>query len=371
MGGETSVALPSLLRAFALTPARASLLISIRFAGGVIAGLALLALGDRVSYRRVITWAATLVLVSAALLPFANAYVPIVIISSLRGPALTMLIATSNGALAGWFRRHPGKWSSRIHSLYGLGLILAPALGFAFLRLGLSWKIIWTIPAAIAIPMLYMTRRLPAGRKPRGAVSCDDCGSETASLPLSSWVLILGLAGITVGTEATIVGWTATYTALLPGRHIPAEFFSLAIAVGIFLGRRITSRVSVRTGSAPAHEASIAAISLLALVMLIIAGIRLVAAALLGFAMSAMYPLMVARLGIFAQRSAGRLYPAVELAASTGGTVIPLIVGIGSGYSTVLAFPLFLAAAGPVLLFFSFRLRAAHNQFRVNRGRAE
>lgn len=357
MGGETSVVLPRLVHLLNLSPTQAGVLISIRFFGGVASGIVLLILGDRYSFRRLFTVAVGLVLGSALLLPFAESYEGVLAVAAIRGPALTILIATSNGALAGWFHRHPGKWSARIHSLYGLGLIIAPAIGSLALSVDLSWKVVWFIPVVILLPMIYMIGRVPEGREPRGYVPCDDCDDDTDSLEIPEWLLIVGFAGFTVGTEASIVGWTPTYISMASSRLIAPELYSIFIAMGIFLGRRITSRVSVRTGSAWAHEISIGIILVMALLMTIIAGSTPIVAGLLGFAMSAMYPLLIARLGIFALRSNGRLYPVVELAAATGGTLLPLLVGMGSEYSPRLAFPVALLSSSVLLMVFSSLLR--------------
>ncbi len=355
LAGETAVVLPRLMVEMALSPSRASLLVSIRFAGGILTGIAMFLIGDRYSFRRIFAFSSILVVVSAILLPLAESFPLVLAVSALRGPTLTMYIVTANGALASWFRRHPGAWASRVHSLFGIGLILSPIVAFLAARLSLDWRVVWEFPGVLVVPLIALAGRIPEGRKQRGRTEPEvpERRADDQPLPATTWLLVILFAGITVGTEAVIIGWTPSYAALVGSGRLPSEAFGLFVAFGIFLGRRITSRVTVSVGPYRAHTLAIAFVGTLGLIMAFVPFARFPAATLLGFAMSAMYPLLIARIGAFAGRSGGKLYPVVELAASAGGTIIPAAVGVASERWHVTAYPLFLTGAAVGLVFLS------------------
>ncbi|MCF7928060.1 MAG: MFS transporter [Spirochaetales bacterium] len=364
LASEASVVLPSLIQEFSLDGTQAGYLVSVRFVGGILAGSFLFLLGDRIPFRRLLQGTAVIIFLSALLLPFASGYTMVMIISAVRGPTLTLLIATTNGALATWFHRKPGKWTTRVHSFFGVGLILAPVLGFLAVNLGLlGWRWVWAVPAVLAGMLWLSSLKVPAGRSPRGIVAQEEepvlpqAGEKGAQRSWSGlspalWLFILALAFFTVGTEALIVGWTPAYLAILSVDVYPPELAALFVAVGVFLGRQFLAPLSEKLGPPRIHTTAVVSIAGLSLVMLFVPLFRPWAAALLGFATAGLYTMMVARIGPLARRSKGRVFPAIELAASAGGTIAPGVVGFFTDRVPAAAFPLGLLAGTAALSFF-------------------
>ncbi|MFP4551494.1 MAG: MFS transporter [Spirochaetales bacterium] len=305
LASETAVILPALLMNQAFTPSQGGWLISVRFLGGSLSSIVMILLGARVSYRAYLGTAAALVVATSSLLPFAVGYPSLLVISFLRGTALTFLIAPTNGALSVWFSKSPGTWSSRVHSAFGIGLILAPAVGFLVVTVGLAWQAVWIAMGMISIGLLFVARRAPAGREPRGLVAgrvVDQplAGSATKRgarrLVARFWILPVLIAMFNVGVEGSIIGWVPSYVQLTGGAVWLGQFAGVLLAVGIVFGRALATRLSGRGKLLSVYHGSILAVIALALLLVTAGATRSYSAPLLGVAIAALYPSMIARL---------------------------------------------------------------------------
>ncbi len=393
LASETAVILPALLQNQGFSPTQGGWLISVRFLGGSLSSVSMILLGARVSYRAYLGAAAALVIATSAILPFATGYPSLLVISFFRGTALTFLIAPTNGALSVWFSKNPGMWSSRVHGAFGIGLILAPAIGFLVVTLGVAWQAVWITMGVVAIGLIFVATRAPAGRRARGLVAGPvvdqppaarppaggvayglvdqpPAGSAAKPRPRSQrlaarfWILPVLVATLNVGVEGSIIGWVPSYVQLTGGAVWLGQIAGVILAFGIVLGRALATRLTGRVRLVSVYHGSILTLIGLSLLLVFAGGIRPFSAPILGVAMAALYPSMISRFAARARLSEGRLYPVTELAATVGGTGLPALIGTLSERLPALAFPVTLIAASLVLLFLS-RLFDREEQHRI------
>jgi fucose permease len=161
------------------------------------------------------------------------------------------------------------------------------------------------------------------------------------------------IATLNVGVEGSIIGWVPSYVQLTGGAVWLGQIAGVLLALGIVFGRALATRLSGKLRLLRVYHGSILLVVTLAMVLTLVGAIRSFFAPLLGIAMAALYPSMIARFAARARRSEGRLYPVTELAATVGGTALPALIGAASERFPALAFPATLIAASLVLLFLS------------------
>lgn len=360
LASEAAVVLPSVSAALGLDAAQAGLLVSARFFGGIIAGTLMFVLRDRVAFRGYIVVGTILTAASVVLLPFAKSYAAAMAISLLRGPAMTFMVTTTNGALSSWFWRFAGRWSQRVHSFVGVGLIAAPVVGIAVELAGLPWQFVWAGPIVLVPFVLWAAARAPAGRHVRGVPAVTHETGPTGRVPAGALAIaaapcaLLGFAN--VGTEGVILGWTQTYIVSAGNVVLPDAAFTLAVALGILVGRAFAGRVADRLGLRNLYHILLGAIGALGLLIWFVPAARVPAALLLGLAMSGLYPLLMSRVGPLARATHGRLYPVMEIVGTLGGTALPALVGVLAVRSPTDGYPLVLLGGTAAMLLISLTL---------------
>ncbi len=375
LASETGVVLPELARAYGLSSNQQGLVVSVRFFGSVIAGIVLFFLGARVRYLTYLGGSAAFNLLTGVLLFFANSYETVLAVSFLRGACLTATITATNGALETWFTGERAGRSNRVHAFFGIGLVLAPLVALGAARVGLGWKAVWAGPAAGGIAVLAL---LPAavGSVTPPPRSDEDGERVEGSAPGSSRLVVVTvavavtMAFFNVGVEAVILGWTPTIlggygAGVASGSIGPAAVVSLVLSVGIFAGRRSASRLVGRVSPPRYYVASAALVAACGVVAAVIAGtaaapdrwLRVVLALCLGLSTSALYPVLVSRIGALATHTRGRVFAAFELGAASGGTVFPALVGMAGDGRTAVTYAAILVAGAAVLAGLSVGLR--------------
>lgn len=376
LASETGVVLPELAGAYGLSSNQQGLVVSVRFFGSVIAGIFLFFLGARVRYLTYLGGSAALNLLTAVLLFVANTYEAVLAVSFLRGACLTATITSTNGALETWFTGERAGRSNRVHAFFGIGLVLAPLVALGAARVGLGWKAVWAGPAVGGIVVLALLPAAAGSVTP--PVRSDEDGERVGGsdagwsrLLMVTVTVAVTMAFFNVGVEAVILGWTPTIlggygTSVAGGTIGPAAVVSLVLSVGIFVGRRSASRLVGRVSPPRYYIASAALVAACGVVAAVIAGtaavparwVRVVLALCLGLSTSALYPVLVSRIGALATRTRGRVFAAFELGAASGGTVFPSLVGLAGQDGTALAYAAILVTGAAVLAGLSVGLRS-------------
>jgi fucose permease len=375
LASETGVVLPRLAAAYGLSPDQQGLVVSVRFFGSVIAGILLFSLGSRIRYRTYLGASAAFNLFTGILLLAANSYEAVLAVSFLRGTCLTATITSTNGALESWFSGEKAGRSNRVHAFFGIGLVLAPLVALGADRVGLGWKAVWAGPAAGGITVLAL---LPgAVRAPAHPPGGDEDGEPVGGaaprwrgLLLATVAVAVTMAFFNVGVEAVILGWTPTilggYGGVASGSIGPAAVVSLVLSIGIFVGRRSASKLVGHVPPPRYYLASTALVAACGAAAALVAGttespprwINIVLALALGLSTSALYPVLVSRIGALATRTRGRVFAVFELGAAAGGTVFPALVGLAGNGRTAAGYAAILVVGPTVLAGLSVGLRS-------------
>jgi MFS family permease len=358
LASETAVVLPVLSRLYGFTPGQLGSLISVRFLGGIAAAAMLMILGSRFRYSTYVRAVSAAALAASIPLFFSGEYPALMAVSLVRGLVLTTTITNVNVGIAGLFIWNTDRWSARIHSFFGIGLISAPLVAIAVNALKLPWQIIWLIPAAGWLALLLLRGgRAPAKKKEK--LGKTEEKQRRPSSIVFLFGVILTLAGVNVGVEAMIVGWAPTYLELTEVVFGPVGTIQVFLSAMIIAGRRAASRFTRVVGTRRYYHISTAFIFLTAGLLLIFyshSWAVVLLLVLLGFGMSALYPLLIARLSSFAHLFPGRFFPVLEIAATIGGTLLPYILGRFSEVYPAEAFPVSVLSGVLVLVTLSVSL---------------
>ncbi|MFP4385347.1 MAG: MFS transporter [Spirochaetia bacterium] len=350
LAAETAVVLPVFARIYGLSPSQLGNLISARFLGGIGAAVLLMVLGDKNTHSTYIRAVSAAGLAASLPIFFSGSYAALITVSLIRGVALTTTIANVNVGITGAFSRSTDRWSSRVHSFFGVGLISAPVISILVNSLALPWQIIWSVPVAAWILILFLDSGKHAAETRLNENAAG--GGEVKKKSLILIPVILLFAAINVGIEAMIVGWSPTYLELTGAKFGPVGTIQVILSGMIIAGRRTASVAAGKVGVRRYFHISAALIFCGALLMMFLHSASWAVVLLLitfAWGMSALYPLMVARFSPAVKLLPGRFFPVLEIAATTGGTLFPFILGRFSDTRPLIAFPVCLIV-GTVLL---------------------
>ncbi len=195
-----NVAIPTIMRHFSMTQDSAQWL-STGFLGGMSATILLAPWMDRsFGQRRVYIAALSLFVVSSMLGGFANSTALLILARTLQG-AIAGLIQPL--ALVSVYRAFPVADRGKAMAVYGLGVVLAPALGPAlggYLVTLFSWRAIFFVSVPVCLISIWLSSvYLPKDESPEPRSPFDWLGFVLLSLSLASL-----LVGFVVGHRE---GW--------------------------------------------------------------------------------------------------------------------------------------------------------------------
>jgi MFS family permease len=296
-------------------------------------------------------------LISTILLIFVHSFAGIAATSALRGFTLTVTIASVNSAIGVVFEKNKGKWSSSIHSFFGIGLIASPLIGIVFSYLSISWKLVWGVLAIgwllillMIVPLEDLYFRKQATTK-RHALPPRKPG-----LPIVLLVMPLFLAFVNIGTEVTVLSWAPTYLELISSGIRQTLIASLILSVFIFFGRRLSSLYSDVLGLQRYYIVSLLLLIIVSACIMLFrrSGIAVFFfVSLYGIGMSGIYPVLIARISDIANKTGGRLFSAFEMVGTCGGAALPYLVGRISTLYPQFGYPAMVALGSFLLLVFS------------------
>jgi MFS transporter, FHS family, glucose/mannose:H+ symporter len=271
----------------------------------------------------------------------------------LNGLGMSLAIAASNlGVAAG----NPARRASALSLLnfsWGIGAVASPflvAAGLRYLRLN------YFVPALGLLPLIFAVRFATLASSGEMPVSADS-SADAASTPwrMAPFVLITTIAFFYVGTENALGGWIATYAKAFA----PVSAGNAAMAPSAFWAALLAGR-----GLAPVilryrNESTIFRLGLLtamtgALLVLTthLVPFLLTGAAIAGFGLAALFPIIVAVLSRELGERSSRLGGFFFAIGNFGGATIPFLVGAMSSYTHSLrtGLALTLATLGLILI---------------------
>ncbi len=349
------VLLPSILVAYDLTPATVTLLFVSQISGYILAALTSSLVSSRLGLGRMLLLAASLL--TGALITYALAPVwgLMVAAGTLLGLGIGLIDAGINTAMVQDDRS--AHLIGVLHGFYGVGALLGPAIATTLLALGVPWRQVYGVLAAIVsllvvallVALIY---RYPSLMKQASTTSTPAWHNLKRSLRTPVVLLTGGLLLVYVGIEASMSNWA--YAVQVMARSTPAlvagysvSAYWLGLTVGRFmLGYFLRSLGAERT------------ITLACLLLMLGLGAwwqmsdQWLSLPLIGFALAPIFP---ATIWLIPKRLPEALVPAaVSFAtsmASVGAALIPsgvgwLASGVGLEVIPVAMVPLAIAMAG-------------------------
>jgi fucose permease len=334
--GGLGVLLPSILSAYQLTPATVTLLFVSQVTGYVVAALTSSAIASRLGLGRMLLLAS--IALTGALMTYALAtyWLVMVAMGTLLGLGIGLIDAGINTYIVS--DRGNENTIGLLHAFYGVGALLGPAIATTLLAVGMNWRLVYLVFAAIvgllvaSVFWAVASRYQPMTRQ----VTASDTNAWTnIKIALRTPVVLVAglLLLVYVGTEASVGNWA--YTVQYIGRGTPeliAGYNVSAYWLGLTIGRASLGISIRRFGTNRAIALSLALL-VLGLMSWWLLPNSLFSLPVIGFALAAIFP---ATIWSIPQRVSSELVPAavgfVTSVASLGAATIPTVVGwIASG----------------------------------------
>jgi len=246
----------------------------------------------------------------------------------LLGLGLGCIDASANALVAQVNPRTAARNLGLLHAFFGVGAVAAPVPAAALLGHTGSYRPAFFIAAGLSAigGIIYA-----ALRAPRHTRTGESPFRALRGLFRNRRFVLLALFLLPcMGTEMAVNGWLSTYLKkeLHTGMSLAATGVSVYWA-GLLLGRLLGSALAVRVGAERmlwAHAAT-QVVATVALVASPSAAVTIAAACLLGFAISADFPLAVAIISAEEKDAPGAATGGLFAAGGLGATIIPASVG--------------------------------------------
>jgi fucose permease len=359
------VAWPSIRRTFGLSLTQLPWLIAFSMAGYLTSTAAAGTLVQRLGVGPLLLVSSVLVVVSLAGFALSPWWWPLLLCGTIGGLGAGAIDAGINAYAAERFSPRVVSW---LHASYGIGATLGPVLMTAVLSARLQWR--WGYAALAGVLLLmstlfFMMRGLWDGR-PRGLHADEPAAGATALEALAQQRVQLNilLFFLYTGTEVAAVNWL--FSLLNESRGMPTRLAGACVSLfwGALTSGRILSgfaahhfpgRLILRAGLA------IAPVGALLLSLRSGPGVAFAAAALLGFALAPIYPMLISdtpdRVG---QRFAAQSIGFQVAAAYVGAAALPAAVAVLSKlYRLEVLGPFLLGCTLALLILHELSLRLA------------
>ncbi len=341
--------------ALTLSPPQQGLLVSTRFVGGVVVGLALWAGHTRVLFRHVLAAALGLLTASAALLPVPT-FGAALLISAFRGLSVGAIIPLSGMYAAAQRRWAAGSIASAVNASVSAGLVLVSAVAFTLsTRAGIPWQAYWVASSVVGMVLLVALPlvRFPTTEEGQDSPPVSGDGESTgvgAGEPAGRTDWSLAFAGLlVVGAESVLLGLLPAYSAsefssvvaggapTVLGRisGYGGEIFALLLMSGILLGRSLGTVWFKVAETQVILPFAILSLTVAGALWSIVPGLSPIVIVLLGLATATMFPGLIAFVSEFSPRRATATIAAIGWTGGAGGTLVPMLAGaiISAGLS--------------------------------------
>lgn len=343
------VLLPSILRAYGLTPATVTLLFVSQISGYIMAALTSSVVSSRLGLGRMLLLAASLLLVALLTYALSPAWLLMVAAGTLLGLGIGLIDAGVNTVMVQDARS--AHLIGMLHGFYGIGALSGPAIATTLLALGLNWRQVYGVLAGLISLLLLgvlgaLLWRYPPLLKPPSPEQSPAWGHFRRALQTPLVFLFGAFLLVYVGIEASLSNWA--YSVQVMARSTPplvAGYSVSAYWLGLTLGRFMLGYFLRSLGAIRTITLSIVllAIGLVAWWQLPDQWLSL---PLIGFALAAIFPAII---WLIPKRLPEALVPAAigvaTSAASVGAALIPagigwLANGLGLGLVPLFMLPL-------------------------------
>lgn len=281
-----------------------------------------------------------------------------------------------NHYVAARYKAHHMSW---LHCFWGVGATAGPIIMAAFLSGNASWREGYLAVAGIQfalVILLFVTLPLwghLAGKQGAGfgaeqaeAGPSLDNGEANKPQHVKGVKYALGSFLFYSGVEATVGLWGSSYLVKMKG--LPADEAAFWVSIyfaGITIGRFITgfvtfkvsNRLLIRAGQITALAGT------LLLLLPLPTGFALSGLLITGLGLAPIFPCMLHETPVrFGQAHAQRIMGYQMAVAYTGSTLMPPLLGLLAGFSTIGIFPLYIVVSAAAILFFSERLNLFLNR---------
>jgi fucose permease len=272
--------------------------------------------------------------------------------------------------VAARYKAHHMSW---LHCFWGVGATAGPMIMAAFLSGNASWRegylavggiqFTLVILLFVTLPLWgYMAKKQGAGPGVQQTDAEASLGDAGARKPQNAKGIKYALATFLFycGVEATIGLWGSSYLVRMKGLSVDNAALWISIYyAGITIGRLITgfvtfkvsNRLLIRTGQITVFAGA------LLLLLPLPAGFALGGLLIIGLGLAPIFPSMLHETpSRFGEAHAGRIMGYQMAVAYTGTTLLPPLLGLMAGFSTIGIFPLYVVVMTTAMLLFSERL---------------
>lgn len=274
-----------------------------------------------------------------------------------------------NHYVAARYKAHHMSW---LHCFWGVGATAGPIIMAAFLNGDASWRegyqavagiqFVLVIVLLLSLPLwrrLAVQHSIVPGDEPTAGDSLSD-HSGAGKPHLKSVIFALACFLFYCGVETTVGLWGSSYLVKVKG--LAADQAALWVSIyyaGITVGRFITGFVTFKLTNRQLIR--IGQITTLAGTLLLLlplpAGFSLCGLLVAGLGLSPIFPCMLHETPVrFGEARAQKIMGYQMAMAYTGSTLLPPLLGLLAGYTTIGIFPFFIATSAAAMLLFSERL---------------
>lgn len=218
-----------------------------------------------------------------------------------------------------------------LHASYGVGALLGPLLATAFVADSTAWRgpyVVCTVLTALAVLVLLRDRGGFVAAGTAAEIAAQD-GGVVGSTRLQG--LMIAWFAVYVGVEIAVGAWS--YTLLTEGRGYAdgaAGLLTAAYWGGLMAGRFLLAAIGHRMSPEPMLRIStLAATAAAALLWAEPGGIGGLALPVIGFAFSAMFPVVMGRTAVYLGEARATRAVGYQIAAtSIGAFTLPALIGV-------------------------------------------
>ncbi len=319
-----------------------------------------------------------------------NNFALCVVLFFVQGITYGMIDTLTNCALPEMWGRRVGPWMQAMHSCFGIGAIIGPALigGFGY---GVDFYVI-AVSSLLPFLSIVLSNFLGYGNKKVNSDSAEGSGNEGESdastqegegegraAPLSFKLIVSLFFFIYVGAETGFAGWIPSYSLIedvtqsdSKAAYLSAIFWAaltagriLAIPTAIFLSSSSMIRVQLALGVITGF---------LSLTILTSSySIASFVSGFAGFSLAAMFPVMMTIFGDYGYKVDANSTTMFMVGATMGESIIPVCIGFLMSYIDPYMMPvtIFVCVIALLVLYLAFHLLSMQEQREYRRLRFE
>lgn len=329
--GGLGVLLPSIIATYNLTTATVTALFFSQISGYGVAALTSSLLSHRIGLPRMILLAAMSVMTALCIYALTSHWSIMVITGTLLGLGIGLIDAGINTFIA--HKQDNANLMGLLHAFYGIGALSGPAIATVLLTMGVSWRSVYWVFAAVVgvlvIGMIWVVFQRHSVMDVSGLVKGQSASANLRLALKKPTVLVAGLLLLVyVGTEVSLGNWAYTVQTMSRSTPIAVAGYSVtAYWFGLTLGRLSMGQLMKWVGATRLIDGSLALLTAGLLIWWLFPH-QLWSLPLIGFALAAIFPTTI---WLMPRRVPTALVPAaigfLSSMGSVGAVSIPTAVG--------------------------------------------